>query len=189
MVRYDVEDLSHSIVFHPLSQYMVLLLCPDFGVQHVWVDDVVSVDASPPCLEIRGGIDIGDTEFTEIRDYLRGVNKPEKVVELYPVCRNGYLLKGEGFLHHHSPTRFDCKIEEILQKSISSTRLNASIHSMAELSPAFAPRLNFRYLVLDTMKLVFYIYQRFVSRPTDRNIPLMVMIFEAGNPMAMSGIR
>jgi hypothetical protein len=60
---------------------------------------------------------------------------------------------------------------------------------MAELSPAFAPRLNFRYLVLDTMKLVFYIYQRFVSRPTDRNIPLRVMIFEAGNPMAMSGIR
>src|SRR3954468_11779351 len=92
MVGDNVENLAHAVTMQLGDQMLIVFGRADFGIERVVVDDVVAVEATWPGAQIWRGVEVGDAERTEVRDYCRRIAKGEMRIQLQAIGRSRNLV-------------------------------------------------------------------------------------------------
>ena len=79
--------MTHIAIVKRLDQRLVILKRADLGIQNRKIDDIVSVRASRPRLEIWRGITMCNTQVRQIGHDRLGVPEGEAGMKLEPIGR------------------------------------------------------------------------------------------------------
>src|SRR5207237_5979375 len=85
VIGNDVENLTHAMVMQGRNEFVVLFESPDFRIQLMVVNDVVSMHAAGPGTQVRRSITIRNTQLSEIGDEFGGLQKREIAIELQAI--------------------------------------------------------------------------------------------------------
>src|SRR5487761_394377 len=85
MIRHNIQQKPHSIVFEALDHLLEFLLGSELGVDQEWVGDVITMRAAAPSLKTRRSVKIGDAKLVQIRNQFTGVCKTKSDMKLDPV--------------------------------------------------------------------------------------------------------
>ena len=98
VIRHDVDDPAHAELAEPGEEPLVRRVVADLGAHPAVVEDVVSVGAPRPGLEVGRQVAIADAQAVEIVDDPGDVVEPELPVDLNPIGGAGTPqgLLGQG---------------------------------------------------------------------------------------------
>src|SRR5438445_4625078 len=85
VVGNDVENLSHAMLMQGRNEFVVLFESPDFWIELMVVNDVVSMHAAGPGTQIRRSVTMRNAQLSEIGDEFGGLQKREIAIELQAV--------------------------------------------------------------------------------------------------------
>src|SRR5919109_1925211 len=104
MIGDEIEDQTHPMGMKGIDERPKLRLCPDFRVELVVINDVVTMRRTGACLRDRRGIDMADAESGEVRHQIRGVAKSELAMELQSIG-GAYCSEAVGQSAHSAAER------------------------------------------------------------------------------------
>ncbi len=87
MIGDKVQDLAQPVSFHSGHHPIEGCLVPQFGIERVMVNDIVSVRTSWPRFQPGRRVDVADTQPGQVRSELCGLVKSKILVKLQPVGR------------------------------------------------------------------------------------------------------
>ncbi len=87
MIGNHIEDVSHPGVVQCLNPTREIFFTPNFGIDPVVIDDVISVRAAGAGFEIRRCVTVSYSQFAQIIDDRRRIAKGKTRMKLKSIGR------------------------------------------------------------------------------------------------------
>src|SRR5690606_8373793 len=85
MIGHDIDDQPQAMLVQDCDQAIEILAAAEIRIELRMIDHVIAMQAAGPRLENGRGIDVADTQASQIRNDACRIVERELVIELQPI--------------------------------------------------------------------------------------------------------